>query len=285
MPRERFDLDALRRHPLDGQSAGSAQLRLRVPRHQGRRAAGQHQRRHRHRELFRPRRPDRTGVSRRVADARPGDGRGRLGRRGPAGARRAGRAGVHGAVSQHAGGLLERSGSAAVSGGVLRALPGGVASRGLGGAHAARRADHPRAQRRHAQSGRRAHRHGGDLPAGRAVRGGAGVAGDRAALARERRRLARGAVRSAAPGGRPGRGVARRNPPAHSRTRQPASRAAASSWRWPTCRAPSAARSPRSPFATWSTGGWCATWMLSPTRPPSTASGTFRTSPGTDQRW
>ena len=57
---------------------------------------------------------------------------------GQLGRRRAGRAGVHGAVSEHAGRVLERSRWREVSRGVLRVLPERLAARRLGRDHRAR---------------------------------------------------------------------------------------------------------------------------------------------------
>ena len=59
-------------------------------------------------------------------------------------------------------------------------FPERVAPRRLGGDHGARRHDHLRPERRDAQPGRRAHRHGGDLPAGGAAAGGDREPGGRA---------------------------------------------------------------------------------------------------------
>ena len=83
---------------------------------------------------------------------------------------------------------------------LLRALPRHLVPRRLHRAHRARRRDHPRPLRRHAQSRRRAHRHGGDLPPGRAARRGGREPRHRPGLAAGRgARRARRAVRQAAP--------------------------------------------------------------------------------------
>ena len=106
---------------------------------------------------------------------------------------------------------------------------------------------HPRPLRRHAQSRRRAHRHGGDLCAGRGHARGAGGARHRPGLGQRR---AHRAVR-AARGGRRARRRARRR--ASRQRSAPAPRRATCrrrSSRSPTSRAPSRARSPSSRCAT-----------------------------------
>ena len=85
-----------------------------------------------------------------------------------------GRAGLHQAVSVDAGDVLERSGGPQISRRLFRALPECVVPRRLRRMDGARRHHHPRPLRRHAQSRRRAHRHGGNLRAGRANSRGAG---------------------------------------------------------------------------------------------------------------
>ena len=90
-----------------------------------------------------------------------------------------------------------------VSRGVLRAFSRRLVSWRLRRADRARRPDHLRAIGRRAQPRRRAHRHGGDLPAGRAARRDRREPRDRAAVGRRRT-------------GRAVRAAARR---AHARTR------------------------------------------------------------------
>ena len=81
-----------------------------------------------------------------------------------------GRARLHDAVSVDAGRFLERPRRPQVSRRVLRAISRRLASRRLRRADRARRPDHLRPLGRGPQPRRRAHRHGGDLPAGRAAR-------------------------------------------------------------------------------------------------------------------
>jgi hypothetical protein len=186
------------------------------------RATGLDLRRHRHRELLRARLPDPARAPRRAAVPRPRHGGGDLRRRGPRPHGRAGRTGLHAPVSRDARRLLERPGRQQVSRGVFRALPGRLASRRLGQADAARRARHLRAQRCRAQSRRRAHRHGRDLPAGREAGRGGGVARHRPGLGR---RPAHRAVRAAARGHAAGRRPGGQDSPDHSRSHHAAARA------------------------------------------------------------
>ena len=109
--------------------------------------------------------------------------------------RREGRARLHDAVSVDARRLLERPRRRQVSRRLLRTVSGRLVSRRLGRADRARRLDHLRPLRRRPQSRRRAHRHGGDLPAGGAARRDRREPRDRAAVGR--RRTGR-AVRAAA---------------------------------------------------------------------------------------
>ena len=74
------------------------------------------------------------------------------------------------AVPVDAGRLLERSRRQEISRRLLRPLSQHLASRRLRRMDRARRHDHPRPLGCHAQSGRGAHRHGRDLPPGRAAR-------------------------------------------------------------------------------------------------------------------
>ena len=99
---------------------------------------------------------------------------GRVRRRRQARARRAGRARVHAALPLHAGLVLERPGRRQVPQRLFRPLRRRLVPRRLGDAHRARRPGHPRPLGRGAEPRRRAHRHGGDLPPGGAVRRGAG---------------------------------------------------------------------------------------------------------------
>ena len=112
--------------------------------------------------------------------------------------------------------------------------------------------DHPWPQRRDAQSGRRPHRHGGDLPPGRAASGdrreprdrtGAWQQGDvRIVLFVRLRAGPRSSTTRCATGSGARSGRTRRRTTCRS-----------GSSRWPTSRARSAARSPSSPCATWCT--------------------------------
>ena len=135
--------------------------------------------------------------------------------------------------------------------------PNVVAPRRLGRADVARRNDHLRPQRCDAQPGRRAHRHGGDLPAGRAAARRSSRASSIGQERDERRRPTSASCCSC--GSR--RGVAlddalRDRIRAQIRDeRDAAPRAARRSSRWPTSRARSAARSPSSPCATSCTVG------------------------------
>ena len=118
--------------------------------------------------------------------------------RNPAGGppvRHGGRAGLHPALSQHAGRLLERPRGSPVPRGLFRALPRRVAPRRLGGADRARRLHHPRTQRRHPEPRGRPHRYGGDLPPSGAPARGPGEPGGRAGVGGRR---AGGALRAAA---------------------------------------------------------------------------------------
>ena len=63
-PAQTHDLSAAARDPFDRQPARRAQLRLRVPLREGRRASREHQRRHRHHLVLRARQSDRARVSR-----------------------------------------------------------------------------------------------------------------------------------------------------------------------------------------------------------------------------
>ena len=146
-------------------------LRVRVRARQGRRAPGVDLGRHRPVRLLRRRRPDRPGV--RGRDPGPGARHGR--RRVATTATAAGRAGAGELVctapfpSMPLGfwGDDPPAGSAATA---PRTSSGSRACgpRRLRLVDRARRHGHPRPQRRHAQPGRRAHRHRRDLPAGRA---------------------------------------------------------------------------------------------------------------------
>ena len=118
--------------------------------------------------------PDRPGLARRAADPRARHGGRGLRRRRRARSRAAraswsaparfpacrSRSGTIRTASKYRAAYFER-------------YPGRLAPRRLGPADRARRPDHPRPERRDAQPGRGAHRHGGDLPPGRAAaRGG-----------------------------------------------------------------------------------------------------------------
>ena len=109
--------------------------------------------------------------------------------------RREGRAGLHRALPLHAGRILERPRRAEIPRRLFRALPQRLVPRRLRRAHRARRPDHLRPLRRDAQSRRRAHRHGRDLPPGRAAARGGREHRHRPGLARRR---AGRAVRAAA---------------------------------------------------------------------------------------
>ena len=134
------------------------------------RAARLDLRRHGHRLLLRARQSAAARLPRRAAMPRARhEGRG-LGRRRPAGHRRERRTRLHRAVSVHAGRLLERPGRHALPRGLFRAISGRLAPRRLRAADRARRPRDSRPLGCRAESGRRAHRYGRDLPAGRAAR-------------------------------------------------------------------------------------------------------------------
>jgi acetoacetyl-CoA synthetase len=140
----------------------------------------------------------------------PRYGRGDLERRRRPGAWRKGRAGLYAAVPRPA-----RSVSGTTRTARAFAPPTSTAGPASGpmattANHGARRLRHPRPLRRGAQSRRRAHRHGGNLPPGRTDPRGAREHRHRPALGRRR---ARGAVRGAARGLRTRRGPVRANPP------------------------------------------------------------------------
>ena len=170
------------RDPLHRQPARRPELRLRVRGGEARRAAEQHQRRHRHRLLLRARRSRRcrcgAASCRRAASAWTSSVRraGRAGRR----RRRASWCARAPFPSMPVAFWNDPDG-AEVSRRVLRRLSERVAARRLGRAHAARRAGDLRPERRDAQSRRRAHRDGGDLPAGGAAARGARERRDRPA--------------------------------------------------------------------------------------------------------
>ena len=131
------------------------------------RAAREHLRRHRHHLLLRARRPDAAGAT--AASCRCAGSAWPWTCGTTTGGRVRGEAGELVCTRPFpidAGGVLERSRRRALPRRLLRALPGRLAPRRLGRDHAPRRAGDPRPERRDAQSGRRAHRHGGDLPAG-----------------------------------------------------------------------------------------------------------------------
>ena len=134
-----------------------------------------------------------------------------------------------------------------VSRGVLRALPERLAPRRLRHAHRARRPRHPWPLGCGAESGRRAHRHGGDLRGGRepgrdrrGARRGAGLA----------RRRARRAVRAPEAGRRRSTKRCRRRSATPSARHHAAARAGARSSPCRIFRARCPARSPSSPCAT-----------------------------------
>ena len=185
-------------HPAPSLSTGSPlapeSFDVRLRGRQGGRAPRLHLGRHRHLRLLRARHPDQAGLARRDpgpgARASPSTSSTTSGK--PHGARQ-GRARLHEAVPVHADRLLERSRRQEVPRRLFRALSQHLAPRRLRRVDRARRHDHPRPLRRHAQSRRRAHRHGRDLPPGRAAAGGAGEHRHRPGLGRRR---ARGAVRA-----------------------------------------------------------------------------------------
>ncbi len=151
--------------PLHGLAPGSRVLRLGLRTGQAGRAPEQHLRRHGHHLLLRPGQPRAAGTAGRIAVPRPGHGRGRVRRGGPAPARGQGRAGLHRALPVHAHRLLERRRRCPLPRRLLRALPRRVVSRRLRRADPGRRHGHPRPVGHGAQPGGRAHRHRGDLPA------------------------------------------------------------------------------------------------------------------------
>ena len=138
------------------------------------RASRLHLRRHGHRQLLRRRQPERPGLARRNPGAAAlGMDVDVFDEDGQPGARRAGRTRLHGAVSVHAGRLLERSRTARkYRAAYFERFPGVWCHGDWLRVHRARRPHHLRPLGRHAQSRRRAHRHRGDLPAGRAAAGG-----------------------------------------------------------------------------------------------------------------
>ena len=97
-------------------------------------------------------------------------------------AARQGRTRLHAAFPVDAGRLLERSRRGEIPRRLFRALPQYLVPWRFRRMDRAWRHDHPRPLRRHAQSRRRAHRHGGNLRPGRADAGGARGAGHRPGL-------------------------------------------------------------------------------------------------------
>ena len=157
-----------------------------------------HQRRHGPGRLLRRRRADPAGVARRAAVPRCSRMAVEVfddeGRSLPAG--REGRARVHGAVPDDAARLLERSRTTrSTAPPTTRSSPNVWRHGDWCEITDARRPGDLRALRRGAEPGRRAHRHGGDLPAGREARRGGRVDRDRPGLAEGR---ARGALRAPA---------------------------------------------------------------------------------------
>ena len=166
------DLGALKAILSTGSPLADAQLRLRLRAREARRAAEQHQRRHRHHLVLRARQSDRPCVARRAADARARH-EGRSVRRRRA-ARSSGEQGELVCTAPFPSmpvAFWNDPDGAKYRAAYFERYPEHVAPRRLGGAHGARRHDHLRPQRRDAQSRRRAHRHGGDLPPGRAAAG------------------------------------------------------------------------------------------------------------------
>ena len=165
------------------------------------------------------------------------------------------------AVPVDAGRLLERSGRRQIPRRLFRALPRHLVPRRLRRMDRARRHDHPRPLRRHAQSRRRAHRHRRDLPPGRADPRGRRGARHRPGLAgRRAHRAVRAAARRRRARRRAGRrGSRRRSAPARARAtcRRRSSRS-------PTSRAPSRARSSSSRSATSFTAARSRTARRSP---------------------
>ena len=139
-------------------------------------------------------------------------------------------------------------------------FPGRLVPRRLGRAHRARRRHHLRPLGRDAQSRRRAHRHRGNLPPGRAAARGGREPGDRPGLAAGRgRRRARRAVRQAARRRSTLDDALAERIKAHDPHQHDAApRARRRSCRSPTFRAPRAARSSSSRCATSSTAATCS---------------------------
>ena len=159
----------------------------------------------------------------------------------------AGRARLQRALPVHAGRLLERPRRQQVPRRVFRAVPERLVPRRLRAADRARRHRDPRPLRRGAEPGRRAHRHGRDLPPGGEARRGARERRGRPGLGERR---ARRAVRAAA--GRASRSTPRSRSASATRSAPTPRRATCRrrSSQCPTSRAPSAARSSSSPCAT-----------------------------------
>ena len=164
---------------------------------------------------------------------------------------REGRARLHGALPDDAARLLERSRRHEVPRRLLREIPERLAPRRLERGHAPRRHGDLRALGRGAQSRRRAHRHGRDLPPGRAAGRGGGVDRHRPGLAGRR---ARGALREAARRARARRRAGEEDQGHDPQQHHAAPRAGGGGCRWPTSRAPSRTRSSSSPCARWCTG-------------------------------
>ena len=162
-------------HDVDRLAARTRRVRVRLPRHQGRPASGLDLGRHGHHLLLCAGQPDGPRPARRAAGLRPRHGSRRVRRR-----RQSSCAASR--ASWCARGpsppCRSRSGTtrtaAKYHGGLFRPLRERLVPRRLGDAHRARRSRHPRSLRRGAEPRRRAHRHGGNLPPGRAVRRGAG---------------------------------------------------------------------------------------------------------------
>ena len=191
---------------------------------------------------------------------------------------RQGRTRLQEAVPLDAHRLLERSRRREIPRGLLRHVPQHLVPRRLRRMDGPRRHHHPRPLRRDAEPRRRAHRHGRDIPAGRAGPRGSGGPVHRSGLAGRRPRRP---VRAAAAGRRSGRGAGEAHPaprsapapaPATSRRRSSPS---------PISRAPNPARSSSWPCARWSTAARSRTarrwrtprrWSSSATLPPSAPS-------------
>ncbi len=145
-------------------------------------------RRHRHRSLLRPRRPDRAGLARRdpgpglgmAVDVFDADGRPLRGGKGELVCTRPFPSMPIGFWNDPDGAQVPRR--------LLRALPRRLVPRRLRRVDRARRHHHPRPLRCDAQPRRRAHRHRRDLPPGRADRRGARGARHRPGLAGRRAR-------------------------------------------------------------------------------------------------